>query len=151
MYTDFLPTQKIPISQLYAWNSSRIFPLKLNLSYRGCRIYDQISGILFFASTDDEGFIRGATLQGDQNNHLVSTLLSEMTGCKWVNEYSEEWPLYRCWSEEERQIHAREVAQDLASDRAEAEGISLNSAFEMEYWTVYEMHPVSIEPWQVAA
>ena len=35
MHTDFLPTRKIPVSQLYAWNSQRAFPLEIELSHRG--------------------------------------------------------------------------------------------------------------------
>ena len=151
MHTDFLPTQRIPVSQLYAWNSRRAFPLEISLSHRGCVIRDQASGTAFLASTDDNGFIRGATLFGDTRDHLVHSLLSEMTGCDWVNEYSEEWPLYRCWTEAEREAHAREVAEDLAADRAEAEGIPLTEAFEIEYRAIYEMHPVTIARWQEAA
>ena len=44
MHTDFLPTRKIPVSQLYAWNSQRAFPLEIDLSHRGCLIRDQASG-----------------------------------------------------------------------------------------------------------
>ncbi len=151
MFTDFLPTQKIPASQLYAWNSSRVFPLELSLSHHGCTIRDRVSGISFLASTDDEGFIRGAILLSEEKDYLVCALLYEMTGCKWVDEFSEEWPLYRCWTEDERQVHARKVAQDLASDRAEADGISVELAFKLEYQDIYDMHPISIENWQVAA
>ncbi len=151
MHTDFLPTRKIPVSQLYAWNSRRAFPLEISLTHRGCAIRDKVCGMAFLASTDDDGFIRGATLSGETRDHLVHSLLSEMTGCDWVNEYSEEWPLYRCWSEEERRAHARRVAADLAEDRAEADGISLREAFEIEYRAVYAMHPVTVGQWQVAA
>ncbi len=151
MHTDFLPTRKIPVSQLYAWNSQRAFLLEITLSHQGCFIRDQASGTEFLASTDDQGFIRGATLLGDTRDHLVYLLLSDMTGCEWVNEYSEQWPLYRCWTEAERDIHARKVAADLADDRAEAEGISTQEAFEIEYQAIYNMHPVTIENWQVAA
>jgi len=151
MHTDFLPTQKIPVSQLYAWNSQRAFPLEIELSHRGCLIRDQASGMDFLASTDDDGFIRGATLLGDTRDHLVYLLLSEMTGCEWVNEFSEQWPLYRCWTEAERDIHARKVAADLADDRAEAENIPVREAFEIEYEAIYAMHPVTISQWQVAA
>jgi hypothetical protein len=151
MHTDFLPTRRIPVSQFYAWNSRRAFPLEISLSHRGCTIRDQVSGTAFLASTDDDGFIRGATLYGDTRDHLVHWLLSEMTGCDWVNEYSEEWPLYRCWSEEERHAHARQVAQDLARDRAEADGISIDEAFDLEYRAIYAMHPVTISQWQAAA
>lgn len=151
MHTDFLPTRKIPVSQFYAWNSRRAFPLEISLSHRGCTIRDQVSGMAFLASTDDDGFIRGATLYGDTRDHLVHSLLSEITGCDWVNEYSEEWPLYRCWTEVERDAHARQVAEDLASDRAEADGISMREAFDIEYCAVYAMHPVTISQWQVAA
>ena len=151
MHTDFLPTRKIPVSQLYAWNSQRAFPLEIELSHRGCLIRDQASGMDFLASTDDEGFIRGATLLGDTRDHLVYLLLSEMTGCEWVNEFSEQWPLYRCWTEAERDTHARKVAADLADDRAEAEGIPVREAFEIEYEAIYAMHPVTISQWQVAA
>ena len=151
MHTDFLPTQRIPVSQLYAWNSRRAFPLEISLSHRGCVIRDQVSGTAFLASTDDDGFIRGATLFGDARNHLVHSLLSEMTGCEWVNEYSEQWPRYRCWTEEERRAHARKVAEDLAQDRADADGISIREAFEIEYREIYAMHPVTIAQWQVAA
>lgn len=151
MHTDFLPTRKIPVSQLYAWNSRRAFPLDISLGHRGCTIRDRISGTAFLASTDDDGFIRGATLFGDTRNHLVHSLLSEMTGCEWVNEYSEQWPLYRCWTEAERDAHARQVAEELAADRAEADGISIREAFDIEYWAVYAMHPVTIADWQVAA
>ena len=151
MHTDFLPTRKIPVSQLYAWNSQRAFPLEIDLSHRGCIIRDQASGTEFLASTDDDGFIRGATLLGETRDHLVYLLLSDMTGCEWVNEYSEQWPHYRCWTEAERDTHARKVAADLADDRAEAEGISVQEAFEIEYQAIYDMHPVTIENWQVAA
>ncbi|MGB0577715.1 MAG: hypothetical protein ACPGPC_16440 [Alphaproteobacteria bacterium] len=151
MHTDFLPTRKIPVSQLYAWNSQRAFPLEIDLSHRGCLIRDQASGTEFLASTDDDGFIRGATLLGETRDHLVYLLLSDMTGCEWVNEYSEQWPHYRCWTEAERDTHARKVAADLADDRAEAEGISVQEAFEIEYQAIYDMHPVTIENWQVAA
>lgn len=151
MHTDFLPTRKIPVSQLYAWNSQRAFPLEIDLSHRGCLIRDQASGTEFLASTDDDGFIRGATLLGETRDHLVYLLLSDMTGCEWVNEYSEQWPHYRCWTEAERDTHARKVAADLADDRAEAEGISVQEAFEIEYQAIYDMHPVTIEDWQVAA
>ncbi|NKB18990.1 MAG: hypothetical protein GKS01_00460 [Alphaproteobacteria bacterium] len=151
MHTDFLPTRKIPVSQLYAWNSQRAFPLEITLNHRGCVIRDQASGTEFLASTDDEGFIRGATLLGETRDHLVYLMLSDMTGCEWVNEYSEQWPLYRCWTEAERDTHARKVAADLADDRAEAEGIPVREAFEVEYQAIYEMHPVTIENWQVAA
>ncbi len=151
MHTDFLPTRKIPVSQLYAWNSQRAFPLEIELSHRGCLIRDQASAMDFLASTDDEGFIRGATLLGDTRDHLVYLLLSEMTGCEWVNEFSEQWPLYRCWTEAERDTHARKVAADLADDRAEAEGIPVREAFEIEYEAIYAMHPVTISQWQVAA
>jgi hypothetical protein len=151
MHTDFLPTRKIPVSQLYAWNSQRAFPLEIELSHRGCLIRDQASGMDFLASTDDDGFIRGATLLGDTRDHLVYLLLSEMTGCEWVNEFSEQWPLYRCWTEAERDIHARKVAADLADDRAEAENIPVREAFEIEYEAIYAMHPVTISQWQVAA
>ena len=88
---------------------------------------------------------------GDTRDHLVYLMLSDMTGCEWVNEYSEQWPIYRCWTEVERDTHARKVAADLASDRAEAEGISLREAFEIEYEAIYAMHPVTISQWQVAA
>jgi len=151
MHTDFLPTRKIPVSQLYAWNSQRAFPLKIDLSHRGCLIRDQASGMEFLASTDDNGFIRGATLLGETHDHLVYLLLSDMTGCEWVNEFSEQWPLYRCWTEAERDTHARKVAADLADDRADAEGISVREAFEVEYEAIYAMHPVIISQWQVAA
>jgi hypothetical protein len=151
MHTDFLPTRKIPVSQLYAWNSQRAFPLKIDLSHRGCLIRDQASGMEFLASTDDNGFIRGATLLGETHDHLVYLLLSDMTGCEWVNEFSEQWPLYRCWTEAERDTHARKVAADLADDRADAEGISVSEAFEVEYEAIYAMHPVIISQWQVAA
>ena len=151
MHTDFLPTHKIPVSQFYAWNSRRAFPLEIRLSHRGCTIRDQVSGTAFLASTDDDGFIRGATLFADTRNHLAHSLLAEMTGCDWVNEYSEEWPLYRCWTEAERAAHARDVAEDLAADRAEADGISHSDAFEIEYRAAYEMHSVTIAQWQVAA
>ena len=151
MYTDFLPTQQIPVSQLFAWNSRQAFPLELNLNHRGCVIRDRVSGAAFLASTDDEGFIRGATLLADKRDHLAFSLLSEMTGCEWVNEYSKDWPLYRCWTEEERDLNAREVAEELAQDRADAEGIEFTAAFEIEYCAAYEMHPVTIIKWQVAA
>ena len=151
MHTDFLPTRKIPVSQLYAWNSRRAFPLEISLNHRGCTIRDQVSGTAFLASTDDDGFIRGAVLFGETRDHLVHLLLSEMTGCDWVNEYSEQWPLYRCWTEAERDAHARKVAEDLADDRAEADGISISAAFEIEYRAVYAMHPVTIVQEQVAA
>ena len=151
MHTDFLPTHKIPVSQFYAWNSRRAFPLEISLSHRGCTIRDQVSGTAFLASTDDDGFIRGATLFGDTRDHLVHALLSEVTECDWVNEYSEEWPLYRCWTEAERRAHARQVAEDLAGDRAEADGISIREAFDIEYQAVYAMHPVTVSEWQVAA
>ena len=151
MHTDFLPTRKIPLSQLYAWNSRRSFPLEISLNHRGCIIRDAVSGTAFLASTDDDGFIRGATLFADTRDHLVHSMLSEMTGCEWVNEYSDEWPRYRCWTEAERDAHARAVAEDLAADRAEAEGITVSEAFEIEYEAVYAMHPVTIEQWQVAA
>ena len=140
MHTDFLPTRKIPVSQFYAWNSRRAFPLEINLDHRGCTIRDRVSGIAFLASTDDDGFIRGATLYGATRNHLVYSLLSEMTDCDWVNEYSEDWPRYRCWTEEERDALAREAAKDLAPDRAEADGIPLDEAFELEYRTVHVVH-----------
>ena len=42
-------------------------------------------------------------------------------------------------------------AGDRAEDRAEAEGISLDEAFDIEYRAVYAMHPVMIDDWQVAA
>ena len=71
--------------------------------------------------------------------------------CEWVNEFSEQWPLYRCWTEAERDTHARKVAADLADDRADAEGISVSEAFEVEYEAIYAMHPVIISQWQVAA
>ncbi len=74
-----------------------------------------------------------------------------MTGCDWVNEYSEDWPLYRCWTEEERRAHARQVAADLAEDRAEAEGTLLREAFEIEFRAVYLMHPVTVSAQQAAA
>jgi len=151
MHTDFLPTRKIPVSQLYAWNSERAFPLEIDLSHRGCLIRDQASGTEFLASTDEEGFIRGATLLGETRDHLVYLMLSDMTGCEWVNEFSEQWPLYRCWTEAERDTHARKVAADLADDRADAEGISVCEAFEVEYEAIYAMHPVTISQWQVAA
>jgi hypothetical protein len=151
MHTDFLPTRKIPVSQLYAWNSERAFPLEIDLSHRGCLIRDQASGTEFLASTDEEGFIRGATLLGETRDHLVYLMLSDMTGCEWVNEFSEQWPLYRCWTEAERDTHARKVAADLADDRADAEGISVREAFEVEYEAIYAMHPVTISQWQVAA
>jgi hypothetical protein len=151
MHTDFLPTRKIPVSQLYGWNSRRAFPLEISLNHRGCIIRDTVTGTAFLASTDDHGFVRGATLFADTRNHLAHSLLAEMTGCDWVNEYSEEWPLYRCWTEAERAAHARDVAEDLAADRAEADGISHSDAFEIEYRAVYEMHPVTIAQWQVAA
>lgn len=151
MHTDFLPTRKIPVSQFYAWNSRRAFPLEISLSHRGCTIRDQVSGMAFLASTDDDGFIRGATLYGETRDHLVHSLLSEMTGCDWVNEYSAEWPLYRCWTEEERRAHARQVAEDLAQDRADADGISIREAFDIEYRAVHAMHPVTISQWQIAA
>ena len=151
MHTDFLPTRKIPVSQFYAWNSRRAFPLEISLSHRGCTIRDQVSGTAFLASTDDDGFIRGATLFEDTRDHLVYTLLSEMTGCEWVNEYSEQWPLYRCWTEAERDAHARKVAEELAGDRAEADGIPVHEAFDIEYRAVYAMHPIAIGQWQIAA
>jgi len=151
MYSDFLPTQKIPVSQLYAWNSQGAVPLDISLSVRGCVIRDRFSGTAFLASTDDHGYIRGATLFADTRDHLAHGILSEMTGCEWVNEYSNQWPLYRCWTEAERDAHAREVAKDLAEDRAEADGISIDEAFEIEYRAVYDMHPVAIDDWQVAA
>jgi len=151
MHTDFLPTRKIPVSQLYAWNSQRAFPLEIDLSHRGCLIRDQASGTEFLASTDDDGFIRGATLLGETRDHLVYLMLSDMTGCEWVNEFSEQWPLYRCWTEAERDTHARKVAADLADDRADAEGISVREAFEIEYEAIFAMHPVTISQWQVAA
>ena len=151
MHTDFLPTRKIPVSQLYAWNSQRAFPLEIGLSHRGCLIRDQASGTEFLASTDDDGFIRGATLLGETRDHLVYLMLSDMTGCEWVNEFSEQWPLYRCWTEAERDTHARKVAADLADDRADAEGISVREAFEIEYEAIFAMHPVTISQWQVAA
>jgi hypothetical protein len=151
MHTDFLPTRKIPLSQLYAWNSRRTFPLEISLNHRGCIISDVFSGTAFLASTDDNGFIRGATLFADTRDHLVHSMLSEMTGCEWVNEYSDDWPRYRCWTEAERDIHAHQVAEDLAADRAEADGISIGEAYEVEYEAVYAMHPVVIEQWQVAA
>ena len=151
MHTDFLPTRKISVSQLYAWNSRRAFPLDISLNHRGCIIRDQFSGTAFLASTDDQGFIRGATLFADTRDHLAHSILSEMTGCEWVHEYSEKWPLYRCWTAEERDAHARDVAEDLAADRAEAEGISIREAFETEYRAVYDMHPVTIAQLQVAA
>ena len=151
MHTDFLPTRKIPVSQLYAWNSRRAFPLDISLNHRGCIISDRVSGTAFLASTDDDGFIRGAVLFGETRDHLVHSLLSDMTGCEWVNEYSEDWPLYRCWTEKERSAHARKVAEELAADRAEAEGISIREAFEIEYREVYKMHPVTVAGWQVAA
>ena len=151
MHTDFLPTQKIPVSQFFAWNSQRAFPLEISLSHRGCIIRDAVSGMAFLASTDDDGFIRGATLYGNTRDHLVHMLLSEITGCDWVNEYSEQWPLYRCWTEAERDSHARKVAEDLAADRAEADGIPIRMAYEIEYREVYAMHPVTIAQWQVAA
>lgn len=151
MHTDFLPTQRIPASQLYAWNSRRAFSLEISLDHRGCTIRDRASGTVFLASTDNDGFIRGATLYGDTRDHLAHSLLSEMTGCEWVNEYSEQWPLYRCWTEAERESHARMVAEDLAEDRAEADGIPIEEAFEIEYRAVYGMHPVTITPWQDAA
>ena len=47
--------------------------------------------------------------------------------------------------------HARKVAADLADDRAEAEGIPVREAFEIEYEAIYAMHPVTISQWQVAA
>ena len=59
------------------------------------------------------GVYRGATLFADTRDHLAHSILSEMTGCEWVNEYSDRWPLYRCWSEAERDAHAHEVAEDL--------------------------------------
>ena len=151
MHTDFLPTQKIPVSQLYAWNSRRAVPLDIGLSHRGCVIRDQFSGTAFLASTDDHGYIRGAILFDDARDHMAHEILSEMTGCEWVNEYSDQWPLYRCWSEAERTNHARDVAEDLAADRAEAEGISREEAFDIEYRAVYAMHPVMIGDWQSAA
>lgn len=151
MHTDFLPTRKIPVSQLYAWNSQRAFPLEIDLSHRGCLIRDQASGTEFLASTDDDGFIRGATLLGETRDHLVYLMLSDMTGCEWVNEFSEQWPLYRCWTEAERDTHARKVAADLADDRADAEGIPVCEAFEIEYEAIFAMHPVTISQWQVAA
>lgn len=151
MHTDFLPTRKIPVSQLYAWNSQRAFPLEIDLSHRGCLIRDQASGTEFLASTDDDGFIRGATLLGETRDHLVYLMLSDMTGCEWVNEFSEQWPLYRCWTEAERDTHARKVAADLADDRADAEGIPVREAFEIEYEAIFAMHPVTISQWQVAA
>ena len=151
MHTNFLPTRKIPVSQLYAWNSRRVFPLEISLGHRGCTIRNQVSGTVFLASTDDDGFILGATLFGGTRNHLVFTLLSEMTGCEWVNEYSEQWPLYRCWTEAERDANARMVAEDLAHDRAEADGIPIHEAFEIEFRAVYGMHPVTTILWQVAA
>lgn len=151
MHTDFLPTRKIPVSQLYAWNSQRAFPLDIDLSHRGCLIRDQASGTEFLASTDDDGFIRGATLLGETRDHLVYLMLSDMTGCEWVNEFSEQWPLYRCWTEAERDTHARKVAADLADDRADAEGIPVREAFEIEYEAIFAMHPVTISQWQVAA
>ena len=151
MHTDFLPTRRIPVSQFYAWNSRRAFPLEIDLGHRGCTIRDRASGTAFLASTDDDGFIRGATLIGDTRDHLVYSLLSEITDCEWVNEFSDQWPLYRCWNEAERVEHARSVAQDLAEDRAEADGISLDEAFEREYRAIYAMHPVTIGQWQAAA
>lgn len=151
MHTDFLPTQRIPVSQLYGWNSRRAFPLDISLNHRGCVIRDPASGTAFLASTDDDGFIRGATLFADTHDHLAHSLLSEMTGCDWVSEQSEEWPRYRCWTEAEREELAREVAKDLAADRAEADGIPMETAFEIEYRAVYAMHPVTIARWQVAA
>ena len=151
MHTDFLPTRKIPVSQLYGWNSRRAFPLDISLNHRGCIIRDTVTCTVFLASTDDDGYIRGATLFADTRDHLVHSLLSEMTGCEWVNEFSEQWPLYRCWTEAERDTHARKVAADLADDRADAEGISVREAFEVEYEAIYAMHPVTISQWQVAA
>ena len=151
MHTDFLPTRKIPVSQLYGWNSRRAVPVDIDLSHRGCVIRDRFSGTAFLLSTDDFGFIRGATLFADTRDHLAHSLLSEVTGCEWVNEYSDQWVLYRCWSEEERDAHAREIADDLAADRAEADGISLDEAFEAEYQAAYDMHPLTISGWQVAA
>ncbi|MGB0629608.1 MAG: hypothetical protein ACPGRZ_02840 [Alphaproteobacteria bacterium] len=151
MHTDFLPTRKIPVSQLYAWNSRRAVPLDISLNHRGCVIRDRFSGTAFLASTDDHGFIRGATLFADTRDHLAHGILSEMTGCEWVNEYSDQWAAYRCWTEAERKEHAREVAEDLAEDRAEAEGIPVDEAFEIEYRAAYDMHPVVIADWQVAA
>ena len=151
MHTDFLPTQKIPVSQLYAWNSRRAVPLDISLSHRGCVIRDRFSRTAFLASTDDDGYIRGATLFADTRDHLAHGILSEITGCEWVNEYAGEWPLYRCWSEAERDAHARAVAADLAEDRAQADGISIEEAFDVEYRAVYDMHPVMITDWQAAA
>lgn len=151
MHTDFLPTRKIPVSQLYAWNSRRAIPLDISLNHRGCVIRDQVSGTAFLTSTDDDGFIRGATLFADTRDHLAHSILSEMTGCEWVNEHSEDWPKYRCWTEAERTELASSVAEDLAADRAEADGIPMHEAFEIEYRAVYAMHPVSIASWQVAA
>ncbi len=151
MHTDFLPTRKIPVSQLYGWNSRRAFPLEISLDHRGCVIRDRLSDTAFLASTDDHGFIRGAILFADTRDHLAHSILSEMTGCEWVNEYSERWPEYRCWTEEERVARAREVAEDLAADRAEAEGISYDAAFEIEFRAAYDMHPVTIADWQAAA
>ncbi|MEE2996628.1 MAG: hypothetical protein VX700_05735 [Pseudomonadota bacterium] len=151
MHTDFLPTRKISVSQLYAWNSQRAVPLEVNLNDRGCVIRDRFSGTAFLASLDDQGYIRGATLFADTRNHLAHGILSEMTGCEWVNEYSDQWPLYRCWTEAERDAHARDVAGDLAEDRAEADGISVDAAFDIEYRAVYAMHPVTVSQCQVAA
>ncbi|PPR09270.1 MAG: hypothetical protein CFH41_02581 [Alphaproteobacteria bacterium MarineAlpha11_Bin1] len=151
MHTDFLPTRKIAISQLYGWNSQRAVPLDINLSHRGCVIRERFSGTAFLVSLDDQGYIRGATLFADSRDHLAHGILSEMTGCEWVNEYSDQWSLYRCWTESERDAHAREVAEDLAEDRAEADMISIDEAFEIEYRTVYMMHPIIIADCQVAA
>ena len=95
MHTDFLPTRKIPVSQLYAWNSRRAVPLDVSLSHRGCLIRDRFSSTAFLASTDDQGYIRGATLFADTRDHLAHGMLSEMTGCEGVNEYSDQWPLNR--------------------------------------------------------
>lgn len=151
MHTDFLPTRKIPVSQLYGWNSRRAFPLEISLDHRGCIIRDRMSDTAFLASTDDDGYIRGATLFADTRDHLAHSILSEMTGCEWVNEYSEDWPRYRCWTEAEREALARDVARELAEDRAEADGVSVEDAFEAEYRAIYAMHPVTIADWQVAA
>ena len=151
MHTDFLPTQKIPVSQLYAWNSRRAVPLDISLCNRGCVIRDRFSGTAFLASTDDQGYIRGATLFAETRDHLAHGILSEITGCKWINEYSREWPHYRCWTEAERDAHALAVAADLAEDRAEADGITIEEAFAIEYRVVYDMHPVAIADRRVAA
>ena len=57
----------------------------------------------------------------------------------------------RDFTEEERDLNARRVAEELAQDRADAEGIEFTAAFEIEYCAAYEMHPVTVMKWQVAA